>query len=112
MKNLYAYYMDCGRMGHVEGRFRAMKEEARALIGKYIYFGGILGKHSEICGNIEKKEIILLSDNEQFLKIADELEINLESGYNPLHYYRCGECDAYCNVITGKCVGCGAIRED
>ena len=86
MKNLYSFYWDCGRQGEVEGRFLATKEEVNNAIGKEIYFGEILGKHSEIYGKLEKNEIKIITDNQDFLKMAEDLEINLSSGFNPLSY--------------------------
>lgn len=112
MKNLYTFYADFGRMGHLEGRLRATKKEVSAVIGKYIHFGEVLGKHSDIGGAIEECDIILLTDNKEFLDIADELKIDLSSGYNPLIYYTCKDCGDICDIFTGMCQGCGSIRED
>lgn len=106
MKNLYEFNCDCGRMGELEGRFLATEEESKAIIGKDVYFGEVLGKHSEISGKIEEHEISLLSDNQEFLNMAKNLDINLESGFNPLDYYTCDRCGCPLDVITGKCEDC------
>lgn len=79
-KCLWSFYWDCGRQGEVEGLFKATKEEVENAIGKEVYFGEILGKHSEIYGTIEEGEIELVSDN------PIEVINATESGYNPLEY--------------------------
>ncbi len=86
MKNLYSFYWDCGRQGEVNGVFLATEEEVNNVIGKEIYFGEILGKHSEIYGKLEKNEIKIITDNQDFLKMAEDLKIDLSSGFNPLAY--------------------------
>lgn len=85
---LWRFYWDCGRQGEVEGIFKATKEEVDAAIGKEVYFGEILGKHSEVYGEIEDGEIVLESDDPIVVKNA------IESGYNPLDYlwYECPKC--------------------
>ena len=89
---LWGFYWDCGRQGEVEGLFKATKEEVQDAIGREVYFGEILGKHSEVYGVLEEGEITLKSD--------DPLEVinAFESGYNPLDYikYECKKCgDSY-----------------
>lgn len=89
---LWRFYWDCGRQGDVEGVFKATKEEVDAAIGMKVYFGEILGKHSEVFGELEEGEITLESDNPLVAKEA------VESGYNPLDYlrYECPVCgDSY-----------------
>lgn len=77
---LWSFYWDCGRQGEVEGLFKATKEEVEKAIGKEVYFGEILGKHSEIYGTIEEGEIALVSDN------PIEVINAALSGYNPLEF--------------------------
>lgn len=79
---LWSFYWDCGRQGEVEGLFKATKEEVENAIGKEVYFGEILGKHSEVFGTIEEGEIELVSDN------SIEVMNATESGYNPLEYLK------------------------
>lgn len=89
---LWRFYWDCGRQGEVEGIFKATKEEVEAAIGKEVYFGEILGKHSDVYGEIEEGEITLKSDDPLTVMNA------IESGYNPLNYlrYECSVCgDTY-----------------
>ena len=88
---LWSFYWDCGRQGEVEGLFKATKEEIENAIGKEIYFGEILGKYSEVCGEFEESDVELVSDN------PIEVMNATESGYNPLEYlqYYCEKCE--CN---------------
>lgn len=86
MKKLYKFKWDCGRQGDVEGVFVAEEEGVRDAIGKDICFGEILGKHSDIVGTLEKRDIQILSEDcrfiEQFSKIVGKI------GYNPLDYVK------------------------
>ena len=86
MENLYEFYWDCGRQGELYGKFYATQEEVDAAIGKEVYFGEVLGKHSEIYGELEQGEITLVTDNQEFLQMANDLNIDLTSGFNPLSY--------------------------
>lgn len=82
---LYKFYWDCGRNGEVIGIFSATQDEVDNLIGKDVYFGGILGKYSEIYGPIEEGEIIKLTDDKDFISKAEEYGL-IPVGYNPLYY--------------------------
>ena len=77
---LWSFFWDCGRQGEVEGLFKATKEEVESAIGKQVYFGEILGKHSEVYGTLEQGEITLESDDTLVVLNA------IENGYNPLEY--------------------------
>lgn len=85
---LWKFYWDCGRQGEVQGIFKATKQEIEDAIGRYVYFGEILGKHSEVSGTIEEGEITLISDD------PIVVEDSVVSGYNPLDYlqYQCPIC--------------------
>tara|TARA_Y100000310_G_scaffold321360_1_gene378878 strand:+ start:3846 stop:4022 length:177 start_codon:yes stop_codon:yes gene_type:complete len=54
MKKLYGFYADFGRMGNLDGIFIAESDDLDAIMGKDIYFGEILGKHSDIILTLEK----------------------------------------------------------
>lgn len=109
---LWSFYWDCGRQGEVEGLFKATKEEVENAIGKEVYFGEILGKHSEVYGVVEKGEIKLVSDDP--IKVMSATE----SGYNPLEYlqYHCELCDTTCDVgefdiERNMCCHCAAEKQ-
>lgn len=99
---LWKFYWDCHRQGDVTGLFVATEEEVNDLIGKYVYFGEILGKHSEVYGNIEEGEIEKLDlDSETVEKVSKILGYTW-SGYNPLDYvkYNCKKCG--CNYFEDE----------
>lgn len=56
------------------------------MIGKELYFGEVLGKHSEIYGIVEKEDIkeIKVSKN-TIEELQEKCGYNI-SGYNPLDY--------------------------
>jgi hypothetical protein len=84
MKKLYRFAWDCGRQGTVEGLFVADSDEVDAAIGERVYFGEILGKHSEIHGTLEASEIQVVADDPVFVQKFEEYDC--ASGYNPLDY--------------------------
>lgn len=87
-QKLWRFYWDCGRMGYLDGLFVATQAEVDEAVGKEIYFGEVLGKHSEIYGTLDRDEL-------------EEIDIGLEaiekivaitgatlSGYNPIEVYQ------------------------
>ena len=88
MKKIYKFHADCGRMGHLESIFVAEEEEVKDVIGRDVYFGEVLGKHSEVGGVIEENEITVLSDDQDFVKkFIEIMGDGTISGHNPLDYY-------------------------
>lgn len=87
---LFKLDVDCGRSGSLEGVFISTQEKVDYLIKSKIkvYFGEVLGKHSEIYGSIEPKEIIKITDDENVIKIVSDY--GLESGFNPFDYTAIG----------------------
>ena len=87
MKAIYEFYWDCGRMGDLDGLFIAEQSDVEAAIGKEVYFGEVLGKHSEIYGTLAKEDLTVKSVDQNFIAqfeaIMGEGTI---SGYNPLEY--------------------------
>lgn len=77
---LWSFYWDYGRQGEVEGIFKATEEEVENAIGKEVFFGEILGKHSEVYGELEREDFTLESSDPIVVMNA------VESGYNPLEY--------------------------
>lgn len=84
MKKLYRFFWDCGRQGEVNGIFVAEEENIKESLGKEVYFGEILGKHSEICGELSEEDFEVLTDDQEFIKKFQEF--GCASGYNPLSY--------------------------
>ena len=86
MEAIYRMYFDCGRQGELTGIFIADKAKVKVLLenGIQIYWGEVLGKHSEVYGPLDEGELVEVSDNPEAIKIIKELE--LENGYNPFNY--------------------------
>lgn len=72
--------------GDLEGLFVATKAQVDKLIGSglKVYFGEVLGKYSEICGPIEPRDIKLISEKEEVVKMVEQH--NLATGHNPFNY--------------------------
>ncbi len=85
-KGIYKLNFDCGRMGSLEGLFIEEKEYVQALVesGIEVYFGEVLGRHSEVYGPVGKDEITLVSDDPAAIKVITDLK--LSSGFNPFEY--------------------------
>lgn len=82
----------CGRQGSLNGTFMLDEEgwdKLQNLIeaGDVVYFGEVLGKHSEVFGPIDPDDIEVVTEDQDWLHKAQELGIDLDSGYNPLDYY-------------------------
>jgi hypothetical protein len=73
MKKLYRFTLDCGRQGELDGLFIEDEKEVERAIGKRVYFGEVLGKHSEICGDLEEEDFEVVTDDQDFIKKFDEL---------------------------------------
>jgi len=86
MKAVYRMKIDCGRQGELEGVFIADKEDVKILIESKIevYFGEVLGKHSEVFGIIEESELEMVTDNEEVIKVMQDNF--LSSGLDPFAY--------------------------
>ena len=85
MKKLYKFYWDCGRQGDLTGVFIATDDEIKNALGKQAWFGEILGKHSEIYGDLDEKDLTILTDDQDFFEKFEKL-VGKSTGYNPLNY--------------------------
>lgn len=119
MKKLYKFYWDCRRQGDVEGMFIADEQAIKLAMGQEVYFGEILGKHSEVYGTLEESDITEVKVSDTTIKEMEEILGSSISGYNPLNYirYTCSkceetlgvdECDFYLdnegNILCDECV--------
>ena len=86
---LYKFYWYCGRMGYVEGVFKAKKSFVESVIGNNVYFGEILGKHSDVYGTLGEEDLEIISEDPIVVMNTPE------SGYNPLEYmqFECSVCE-------------------
>jgi hypothetical protein len=98
MKAIYEFRFDCGRMGALEGLFAVNDDGEKALrglmaSGEEVYFGEVLGKHSEIRGPIEEGDLTLKTDDSHKVEVVMEVfgvQFNDDgwatiSGWNPFH---------------------------
>lgn len=85
-KAIYKLNFDCGRQGSLTGTFVAEKKWVDVLVKHQIevYWGEVLGKHSEVYGPITDPEITMVSDDPATVKTFEDNE--LSSGYNPFEY--------------------------
>jgi uncharacterized protein YdcH (DUF465 family) len=86
MEAIYKMEFDCGRMGSLSGVFVADTDAMQKLIGTEVYFGEVLGKHSEIAGPIDEKDITLVTSDSDAVEMFKKHK--LHSGYNPFDYVR------------------------
>lgn len=87
MKRLYKFYWNCGRMGELEGLFIATEAGVKSIQGHEVYFGEVLGKHSEIYGTIDEGDITEVSSHPEVIKVLKAEIGETVSGYNPFHYW-------------------------
>lgn len=88
MKALYVFDADCGRMGNLYGMFIAEKGDVAEMIdsGVEIRFGEVLGKHSNISGEMTYEHITMISDDQEFVKQCEQLHV--EVGFDPVSIWR------------------------
>jgi hypothetical protein len=91
MFKLYSFYVDCGRHGEIEGLFIALEDAVKDSIGKFVYLGEVLGKHSEVSFNLEEGMFIDYfasqpNAEEKHQKAIDLFGIGGISGVNPFDY--------------------------
>ena len=89
MIGLYCLNASFGREGDLEGLFLADSEDVKYLIDNKVsvYFGEVLGKHSEVYGSFISDEIELITEDEKVIDIFRKY--NISSGYNPFVYNVC-----------------------
>ena len=89
MVGLYRLNASFGREGDLEGLFLADSEDVKYLIDNQVsvYFGEVLGKHSEVYGSFSSDEIELITEDEKVIDIFRKY--NISSGYNPFVYNVC-----------------------
>lgn len=85
MNKLYKFSANFGRMGKLSGIFVQDEDLVSALMGKSVYFGEALGKHSEIDCKITTENLTALTDDQSF--ISKFLQFKCESGTNPFDYF-------------------------
>lgn len=89
-KGIYRLKFDCGRSGELNGIFVDTDVRVQKAIecGVHVYFGEVLGKHSEVTGPIEENDIQLITENENAVSVFEEH--NLQTGFNPFNHSHIG----------------------
>lgn len=81
---LWRFHWDMGRQGNVEGVFVATQGEITEALDKRVYFGEVLGKHSDVHGVLEEVDLTMLTAEPA---AVDAFQRYVKtSGYNPLDY--------------------------
>lgn len=86
MKKLYSFELDYGRMGTLEGLFIANESDFNSMIGQEVYFGEVLGKHSEVFDTMTEEMFDIIDVPSELLDILKDKVGSTISGYNPLDY--------------------------
>jgi len=83
MKSLFKLQADCGRQGVLNGLFIAKKSHVEKLIESKIevYFGEVLGKHSEVFGAMDESDIEFITSEANVIEIIEKYK--LCNGFNP-----------------------------
>lgn len=81
---LVRYEVDFGRMGDLYGLFVTTLPQLQATYGKNVYWGEVLGKHSEVEHELDQSDYTIISDDQSFLKKLVEILGNDISGFNPI----------------------------
>lgn len=88
MRKIYKFFYDYGRMGEIDAIFTAESADVEKLYGKTVYFGEILGKHSEVSVQVSEENFTVLSEDADFVsKFEEILGQGTVSGNNPLDYW-------------------------
>lgn len=84
---LAKFFWNFRRSGDVEGVFICTKQQIADAVGKDVYFGEILGKHSEVYGTLDEGDIEILSGDPKVIEVLlGVFPDGKISGYNPLNY--------------------------
>ena len=86
MLKLYSFHWDCGRSGDLDGLFVAEEDQVESAIGKRLYFGEVLGKHSDVEGILEASDLEEVSSEQVKITWLVDLLGTSISGFNPLEY--------------------------
>lgn len=83
-KLLVRYNVEFGRMGDLEGLFVTTHEEMTNALGKQVYWGEVLGKHSEIYHDLQIEELTIVTDDQDFIANLVLYVGSDISGFNPI----------------------------
>jgi hypothetical protein len=87
MKAIVEMGVEYGRMGTLSGIFVCEKEDLEKLYGKEVYFGEVLGKHSEVVLTMDAECFEIRTEDQEFIaKFIEIMGDGTISGYNPFDY--------------------------
>lgn len=88
MIGLYRYIENFGGSGTVEGLFIVDSIDVAKAVGKEIYLGEVLGKHSDVVTYLPEESIELITEEQKFIADLRLLFDDDEtiSGINPIEY--------------------------
>lgn len=91
-QTLYKFRWDVPRQGEIESLFIADSEQVEAVMGMTVYFGEVLGKHSDVQGTLDPEDLTIITQDQRV--IADLIRLFAGDrwgrsgslcGLNPLH---------------------------
>lgn len=86
-KLLVKYHEDFGRMGSLDGLFICTKDELETLKDQVVYFGEVLGKHSEVFTDETYENCNVLPVEDGDIEVLERLlGEGTVFGYNPFDY--------------------------
>jgi len=88
-KVLVSFAVDMGRSGELTGLFVTTQSELKSLYGRYVYFGEVLGKHSDVSVTLAEEHFTVKSDEQDFVEKVMNIVADggsTISGYNPFDY--------------------------
>ena len=93
MKAIYKFTLDAGRLGYLHGIFCEETGTVAEVIerGGELYFGEVLGKHSDIACDVDADCFDFVTDDQSAVEAFERY--GLAHGYNPLRYIRDDEDD-------------------
>lgn len=83
-KGVYRFHCSFGRQGDLDGVFAATHDAVRGAMGVRVYFGEVLGKHSDVALNLKPEHITLISDDLTVVELFEKHR--LRTGLNPFQY--------------------------
>lgn len=87
MKVIVEFAVEYGRMGDLQGLFICEKAALEKLYGKEVYFGEVLGKHSEVVVDVDAGCFEIKTEDQDFIaKFIEIMGDGTISGYNPFDY--------------------------
>ena len=89
MLKLYEFYVDVGRMGSLSGLFVGKDDWLTQMNGSTIYFGEVLGKHSDVTYDdfVWQDCCKVVSDDSDKIEWLIGILGYTVSGFNPLDYF-------------------------